>query len=371
VPAGTRSFVNSSFARSGQFSRPGGAVVAANRANGSLAARGDFNGFNGRMGNVNAARGNFNAVRGNVSGRYGNWNGARGNWHGHHDWDDYFNRGFVGGWGRGGYWPLYSGWDWGWGYPYAYSLYGYYPTVNSYDYYANSGTYPYDSYPYLSSYYYPATGSYSYAPDSYSYSGDNVAVAPGAAVPQEAEVPPQSAPATAGQQGSSDGLQYYSEARKVFLQGDYRNALRLAGHAELDAPTNPKVHELLSLALFALGNYPAAASEAHAAMAMGSIADWSDLYGYYNDVAKYTTELRALEAAAAGSANSSNAAAEHFLLGYHYTMIGARANAEAEFAEAAKLSPNDRLAGHYLKQLRANAPLTPPQIASAPQGQPL
>ena len=30
------------------------------------------------------------------------------------------------------------------------------------------------------------------------------------------------------------------------------------------APGNPRVHELISLALFALGNYQAAASEAHA-----------------------------------------------------------------------------------------------------------
>ena len=46
----------------------------------------------------------------------------------------------------------------------------------------------------------------------------------------------------------------------------------------MDAPRNAKVHELISLALFALGNYRPAASEAHAAMALGPIADWNDLY---------------------------------------------------------------------------------------------
>jgi hypothetical protein len=50
--------------------------------------------------------------------------------------------------------------------------------------------------------------------------------------------------------------------------------------------------------LFASGNYTAAASEAHAAMALGTIADWEDLYPNYNDVEKYTTQLRALEKAA-------------------------------------------------------------------------
>ena len=51
----------------------------------------------------------------------------------------------------------------------------------------------------------------------------------------------------------------------------------------VDAP-NPRAHELISLALFALGQYGPAASEAHAAMALGTIADWKDLYAYYNDV---------------------------------------------------------------------------------------
>ena len=197
---------------------------------------------------------------------------------------------------------------------------------------------------------------------------DNAAVVPGVAS-QEAMVPPQPAPATAAEEkGSNDAVGYYSAGRAAFLQGDYQDALRQAAHAELDAPGNPRVHESISLALFALGNYPAAASEAHAAMAMGPIAQWKDLYGYYNDVNKYTTQLRALEKAAAAKPNS---AAEHFLLGYQYAMMGARQNAQAEFAAAAKLSPGDTLASHYLEQLRSNTPLTPPRLAQAPQGQAL
>ena len=61
-------------------------------------------------------------------------------------------------------------------------------------------------------------------------------------------------------------------------------------------------------------------------MPLGSIADWKELVGYYSDaenytpklaaleVEKYTTQLRALEKAAAQNPTS---AAEHFLLGYH------------------------------------------------------
>ena len=68
------------------------------------------------------------------------------------------------------------------------------------------------------------------------------------------------------------------------------------------------------------------------------------------------------------STNNPKDAAEHFLLGYHYLMTGARDDAKTEFAEAVKLTPGDKLAGHYLQQLQSNSALTPPQMASKPQG---
>src|SRR5208282_5003624 len=152
--------------------------------------------------------------------------------------------------------------------------------------------------------------------------------------------------------------------------------LWLAGQAGLEAPRNSKVHELISLALFASRDYTAAASEAHAAMALGPIADWNDLFGYYYDpqnstsqlsdleVAKYTNQLRALEKA---ETDNPKSAADHFLLGYHYLMIGARENAKGQIAEAVKLSPKDKLAAQYLQELQSNKPLAPPQMASKPQ----
>ena len=68
------------------------------------------------------------------------------------------------------------------------------------------------------------------------------------------------------------------------------------------------------------------------------------------------------------AAENPKSAAEHFLLGYHYLMIGARENAKTQFAERPKLTPGDKLAAHYLQQLQSNSPLTPPQMASRPQG---
>ncbi len=272
----------------------------------------------------------------------GGWNGQGGNWGGQGgNWGNYFGGGGYGGYGGG--WGLGLGLGLGLGF---------------------GGGYPYDygySYPYAGDY------SYSYAPTDYVNTG--AVVDPAGAAPQLPAATAMAPTASEDQQQEvAEALQYYSAARAAFLQGDYRNALRLAGHAGVEAPRNPKVHELMSLALFASGNYRAAASEAHGAMALGTIADWKDLYAYYNDVDKYTTQFRALEKA---STDNPKSASDHFLLGYHYMMTGARDNAKTEFADAVKLTPKDKLASHYLKELQSNEPLTPPQMAAKPQSKAL
>jgi hypothetical protein len=377
-------------ARPGNFAGQSGSLAA---RSGILAGqRGDLA---GRAGDL-AGRAGRAGRAGDLAGRAGNLAGEHANWYGHHEWDNYFNHGGWGGgwggsgwggsgwggWGWGGYWPWDIGWGLGWGYPYDPGYY--YPDVGDYypyapasfgDYYSSYaptgyGDY-YDSYapidygnnynPYLSTDY--GSNYNPYAPTDYGYTG--LLAAPAGADVRPLPGPSGLAATTPDDQlGATPAVQYYSEARAAFVEGDYRDALRLAGHAGVEAPQNPKVHELASLALFALGNYTAAAGEAHAAMALGPIADWKDLYGYYNDANKYTTQLRALEKAA----GDPKSAAEHFLLGYHYLMTGARENAKDEFAHVVKLSPSDKLAAHCLQQLQSNAKPVPAQMASKPKG---
>jgi hypothetical protein len=274
----------------------------------------------------------------------------------------------YGGWGYGGYWPWYL--DWGWGYPYNNGYYGpyYYPDTSGYYY----SYLPSDAGDYYASAPPDYAGDYSYSPADY-YGDSGPAANPFLTAPQQYAGDPEAGSGLSAngqqgpgqQQGPDQALQYYSDARAAFLRGDYQDALRLSGHAGVDEPRNPKVHESISLALFAQGNYGPAAGEAHAALALGPTTEWKDLYGYYNDVNKYTTQLRALEQAVAANPNS---AAEHFLLGYHYLMTGQRDNAQTQFAQAAKLTPGDKLAAHYLQELQSNAPLAPPQMATRSHG---
>ncbi len=159
--------------------------------------------------------------------------------------------------------------------------------------------------------------------------------------------------------GMPDAQQYYTQAKAAFLHGDYTKALHLAGSAAKQARENAQVYQLISLALFALGDYRAAATDAHAALAMGRPADWAQLYGYYDNIDTYTNQLRALERV---SADNPKSPAEHFLLGYQYLMTGARADAQKEFAKAVALTPDDKLARYYLERLQADVPLVPPQV---------
>jgi hypothetical protein len=271
---------------------------------------------------------------------------------GHHDWDHSFHGGYWGpgwnawGWRSGWGW----GWGWGWGNPFWFSYWGGYPF--------GWGGYWADYYcPYGPVY---ATG-YPLAAYSYSYADDGQYAANYAPDPAVAADVPQSA--GDGEATGNEGLQYYNEARAAFTRGDYRNALRLAVHAGVESPQNAKVHELTSLALFASGEYRGAATEAHAALALGLPSDWSNLFAYYNDADKYTEQLRKLEKTVSDAPKS---APGHFLLGYHYLMTGAKDEAKEHFAQAAKLTPNDKLAQHILKELESGSAVTPPKLPVQP-----
>jgi tetratricopeptide (TPR) repeat protein len=166
--------------------------------------------------------------------------------------------------------------------------------------------------------------------------------------------------------GGMTALQLYSGAREAFRTGDYRDALRLGNHAAIESPQNPKVHELISLSLFALGDYRGAAIEAHAALAFGPPSDWRSLVEYYSDAEAYTKQLRAMEKYVG---EHKTAAEGHFLSAYHYLMVGGRDEAKAQMAEAARLTPKDKLAAHVLKQLQAGQPVTPP-VMEPPKPEP-
>ena len=175
-----------------------------------------------------------------------------------------------------------------------------------------------------------------YPPTAY---GDNYPP-PSQYAPEAApsQVVPEAAPSASPAQSDP---QFFTQALAAFSAGNYEEAVRLADHALVDAPKDARTHELLSLAMFALGDYRGAAIEAHAAISLGPIGTWANLQAYYASPDTYTTQLRALENYVVSHPTAADA---HFLLGYHYLMLGHSDAAKYQFQTAHQLTPDDALA---------------------------
>jgi len=286
------------------------------------------------------ALGTNQAFRSNWSHNFDRWHSGEFGHRGGEEWREHFGRyggfGFGPYWGFGGYQFLdfsylpYFGYG-GWGYPSG----GYYDYGSPYDYGVGGGL-PYD---------YSAPVA-SYAPTSYGMTGDLQATEP---------IPSADQGAVTEEEGS-----YLADALGAFHRGDYHEAIRLDEHAAVDTPRDAKVHRLMSQALFALGVYPAAAIESHAALALGPAIDWDALQGYYGDVSNYTTQLRALEKYSGDHPKAADAA---FLLGYQYQMLGYPQQARDQYAVALKLVPADKLAAKMFADLGGK---TAAKVPSAP-----
>ena len=177
--------------------------------------------------------------------------------------------------------------------------YDYYPYLSS-GLYASGPSYYYDYYPYADSDLYPSEftyyGYYPYDwqyPNNSPYSLQSTAVR-GSEAPYESELASPFTAATNGS-GTTSGQQFYDDALAAFRGGEYEKAARFSAHALIHLPREARVHELMSLAMFALGNYRAAAMEAHAALVLGPAAHRPTLYSYYGNLPTYTRQLDALE----------------------------------------------------------------------------
>lgn len=255
----------------------------------------------------------------NSSGRNwsgGNWAGGNRGWNG--GWSD---RGgwrwngsnwiwafapLVGGYGWGGYYPGYYGYGYGYGYPYYYGNYGY-----------NDYSQP--------SYY--SSNSYNYSQPTYS----------------------------TGTMTSGSQDQYLTQAVSAFQSANYREAERLARHAALDEPQNPEAHALLCLAAIAVGDDRTSAAEARDVVSLGGVPSWTQIYGLYQDVNRFTSHLRSLENVVKQDPKNADA---QMVLGFLYLAEGYRSEAQEHLAMAAEQMPNDRIVAKLLSEAGGQVPAT-------------
>jgi tetratricopeptide (TPR) repeat protein len=238
---------------------------------------------------------------------HANWNRSNVFWNRRgFDWGDWWRYGYARPWiGLGWWWPGY--YDYGY-YDYGYPYYGYYGYDNPY---------------YVD---YDVTPTTVYSPE-----------------PVETETPVETVTPMLANSETDD---FHSQALAAFQQGDYRDAVRLATHAIVDNPKSAQDHLLLSLALFAVGQYRGAAMEGHAVAALGTIPDWAMVIGIYNNnVEAYTQHLRTLEKFAR---NNKTAPEGRFLLGFQYMIDGHQVVARDQLLQALRLTPRDNVAAQLL-----------------------
>ena len=152
-----------------------------------------------------------------------------------------------------------------------------------------------------------------------------------------ANPPGDEAVAAAAEEKSDDAL---ARSRAAFAAGDYLAASAAADEAIAANPGDVTLHEFRSLVLFALGKYGDAAGVLNPVLASGPGWSWETMSGFYGDTGAYNNQLARLEAYTKAS---PEAAAAHFLLGYHYLVCGHMANASVEFGAASKLQPADSI----------------------------
>ena len=90
-------------------------------------------------------------------------------------------------------------------------------------------------------------------------------------------------PAEDQQQGASEALQYLLRSAGGLLAGRLSKRPAAGRPCRRGCAAESQGPRIDFVGLVRLGQLPPAASEAHAAMALGPIADWKDLYAYYND----------------------------------------------------------------------------------------
>ena len=177
---------------------------------------------------------------------YNHWGNY--NW-GHHGGEWWHNGWNWGHYHYGGFWPYYwfpwFAFDWWPGYYYSM----YYPYCYDYgpgDIYADNSTVA----PYVAAY--PPPGE------------QPAEVQPNRQRPnRRMPMPRRAAP------GPRWATSIWPKPAGYFQQGNYRDAMRFAGHAAVEMPRSADVHNLLMLSMFAGGEYRGAAMEAHAAASLG------------------------------------------------------------------------------------------------------
>jgi tetratricopeptide (TPR) repeat protein len=277
-------------------------------------------------------------------------------WHDHYvhnHYHDWYHGSWSGNWSNNWYVPTYAGlgaWGLGaatsawWSGPDYYNPYYMAPVATA------SPSYSYDYSQPVAIYDY----SQQYVPQDYSQQYVATQTQPQFAPPvaqTAAPARPEAEPPT-----TDLGLEQFDAALAAFKSGDYGLALERCNEALRSRPKDPVIHEVRALALFAQGDYKAAAATLNALLTMSPGMDWTTLSGLYGNPDEYSQQLRRVEAQC--KSNPRDAAA-YFVLAYHYLVTGHADEAVKALRVVVAQQPRDATAKRMLDAL------APPQESTA------
>jgi tetratricopeptide (TPR) repeat protein len=183
--------------------------------------------------------------------------------------------------------------------------------------------------------------------------------------------PTQAAPAATAETGlppgvTQEALDQFDQARALFVQGDYKQALALANQALKSMPSDATLHEFTALCYFALGDYGQAAAVLNAVLAVGPGWDWTTLVSMYPDPQVYSAQLRKLEDYVKSNPTSAPA---RFVLAYHYITMNHQEAAAKQLEYVVKAVPNDAVSKQLFDMLTYKSSGQPkPAQEPAPTG---
>ena len=165
------------------------------------------------------------------------------------------------------------------------------------------------------------------------------------------------------------GLSSFDQGLESFKNGDYAQALSYFDAALKQLPGDAVVHEVRSLALFALGDYKAAAAGLNSLLSSAPGMDWTTMSGLYGNPDDYTAQLRKLEQFLDANPNDPSS---HFVAAYHYMVIGSKESAIDALRVVVKAQPKDVTARRMLDAMAPpEAPVaTRPAPTPAPPAAP-
>jgi tetratricopeptide (TPR) repeat protein len=156
----------------------------------------------------------------------------------------------------------------------------------------------------------------------------------------------------------SQALSSFDQGLDKFKAGQYVPALSDFNAALKELPGDAVVHEVRSLALFANGDYKAAAAGLNSLLSSAPGMDWTTMSGLYGNPEDYTAQLRKLEQFCRSNPNDASA---NFVLAYHYLVVGEKDAAIDALRVVVKNQPKDITAKRMLDAL---APTSEPATAT-------